>query len=330
MRRQRKTEYIIIIAVVAIAFIIAGYIKFFNGRLIYISTGMKKTEFCKVGDLTANMCEADILLSDAKKEYEKLFGTDIWSEKIGDVTFDDYVKEQVSAKLERIYCMNLMAEDKGTVLSRNQKENVSNAVDEFYSSLTQDQISYYSITKDKLNSMFTSFAIAKMLYADITTGQDVEVSYDDARVIQIQYICADNEADIKAAKTRVDNGEVFYVVAKDYNPDEYERECRRGELDEAFEEAAYNLATGEVSDIVSTGGKYYLIKCSSDNDKSKTEANQTTMEEKKRLEYFNSVFEKYEQQHYVEVNEKVWKTRRTSQAETFAASFEDIFNQYLE
>ena len=59
----------------------------------------------------------------------------------------------------------------------------------------------------------------------------------------------------------MDNNEIFYVVAKDINQGEYERECRRGELDEAFEKAAYNLKSGEVSDIVEAGGKYYIIKC---------------------------------------------------------------------
>ena len=329
MRKQRKTEITIIAVVVVVALLIAGYMKFFNGKFIYISTGMKKTEFCKVGSMKADMCEADILLSDARKEYEKLFGTDIWSQSIGDVTFDDYVKEQVKAKLERIYCMNLLAKEKGTALSRTQKEGISNAVDTFYSSLAQEQINNHSITKDKLTNMFTAFAVAETLYSDMTTAENVEVSYDDARVIRIQYICTDNEDDIKKAQERISNDEVFYVVARDYNPDEYERECRRGELDSAFEEAAYNLATGEVSDIIKVNGKYYIIKCSSDNDKSKTEANKSSMEEKKRLEFFNNTFEKYEKQHYVEINESVWKLKKTSKADMFDVNFEDVYNQYL-
>ena len=32
--------------------------------------------------------EADILLADAKSEYEDLFGTDIWNQSVGDVKFD--------------------------------------------------------------------------------------------------------------------------------------------------------------------------------------------------------------------------------------------------
>lgn len=45
--------------------------------------------------------------------------------------------------------------------------------------------------------MFTSFAIADTLYNDLTDNLDIEVSYDEARVITVQYICADTLEDIK-------------------------------------------------------------------------------------------------------------------------------------
>ena len=214
--RRRKRRIILITAILLAAVFLFGYMKFFNGSFIYISTGIRKNEFFKVGDLKADICEADILLSDARREYEKLFGADIWNEKIGDVTFDDYVKEQVKAKLERIYCMNLLAKEKGTVLSRTQKEGVANAVDTFYAGLSSDEISQYSITKDKLTSMFTNFAVAESLYSDITSGQNTEVSYDDARVIQIQYICTDNESDIKEARKRIDNNAIMFYKDGSY------------------------------------------------------------------------------------------------------------------
>ena len=38
-------------------------------------------------------------------------------------------------------------------------------------------------------------------------------------------------------------------------------------MDSKFEEAAYALSTGEMSNIVEAEGKYYIIRCTSDNDK---------------------------------------------------------------
>lgn len=71
-------------------------------------------------------------------------------------------------------------------------------------------------------------------------------------------------------KERLDNGESFYSVAKDFGgEEESETECKRGEMEQAFETAAFNLKTGETSSIVEAGGKYYIIRCTSDNEKSK-------------------------------------------------------------
>ena len=72
------------------------------------------------------------------------------------------------------------------------------------------------------------------------------------------------------------------------NP-EYEYELRRGEMEKNFEEAAYNLASGEVSDVVEAGGRYYIIKCVSDNEKTKTESNRNDIMEALKLEEFNKV-----------------------------------------
>jgi foldase protein PrsA len=314
-------------AVVVLAFV---YIRFFNGTFIYISTGLKSSELFKVGTQKAYTWEADILLSDAKTEYESVFGSSVWSQTMEGINMDDYVKDQVKAKLIRVKCMNIMAKKKGVVLSRTQKDAVSSAADAFFNGLTQEQVSSLNITRDDIADMFTQFAIADTLYDDITSQTDTEVSSDDARVITIQYISTDCLSDITAAKQRLDDGEAFYTVAKDYGgEEESETEIKRGELDTAFENAAFDLKTGETSPVVESQGRYYIIKCTSDNEKYKTEANKVDLVEQKKLEYFNSVFEEYEASKYVEFNKKKWSAVRAEDALQLSVSFEDIFNEYV-
>ena len=93
MKKQRKKKLIAAVIVAFVSLLIFGYIKFFNGTFIYISTGFGKDGLLKTGNKKASVMEADILLSDAKSEYEDLFGTDIWNQSVGDVKFDEYVKE---------------------------------------------------------------------------------------------------------------------------------------------------------------------------------------------------------------------------------------------
>lgn len=328
--KRRNKQIVGILIIVAVALLVYGYIRFFNGTLIYISTGLKNDTIMKVDTDKTSTMEADILLADAKAEYENVFGTDVWSQTMDSVNFDDYVKDKVRSKLIRIRCMNLMAKKKGVVLSRTEKEAVTNAVEAYMAKLTDDQKQQLSITQDKLTAMFTEFAIANELYEDMTSSVNTEISADDARVISIQYICAQSQDDINAAKQKLDSGESFYTVAKEYNgSDDYETELKRGQMDSAFENAAFDLKSGETSGIVSAGNKYYIIKCTSDNEKSKTESNKNALVEEKKLNAFNNSFESYEASKYVEWNNSVWDKKKASDAASLSVSFEDTFNSYF-
>ena len=330
MKRRKKT--IVIIAVfLVVALLITGYIRFFNGKPVYFTMGMKDDELIKTtGQKVTYTCEAEILMSDVKKEYEEMFGNSIWKENVGDADFESYIKDQIKSKLMRVKAMNAKAKEKGVVLGRDEKDSVSKAVDAYYNGLSETQISNTGITKKKLSDMFTEFAIAKKLYSDITSEMDIEVSADEARVIDIQYIVSDSEEDINKAYNLVNSGSSFFAVAKEYNADgEYEYELKRGEMDAAFEKAAFNLSTGEMSSIVESAGRYYIIRCTSDNDKAKTEVNKSAILEKRKLEQFNTDFEKYEAGIYMEFNNSEWKKLSIQDAYTLGSSFEDTFNAYF-
>jgi|GEM_PF-4252752 len=51
--------------------------------------------------------------------------------------------------------------------------------------------------------------------------------------------------------------------------------------------------------------------------------------DEKKLEYFNSVFESYEASKYVEMNKKVWNSKKTANATELPVSFETVFNELV-
>ena len=97
----------------------------------------------------------------------------------------------------------------------------------------------------------------------------------------------------------------------------------------AFEDTAYSLSTGQTSGIVEADGRFYIIRCTSDNDKAKTEVNKSSILEKKKLEAFNDKFEQYESSKYVEINKDEWNKLKVSSAPSFNVRFEDLFNSCL-
>lgn len=325
-RKRRLIRIGIALIVLAAVFIFKAA---FNGRLMYFTFGFDKHTLLEVGEQSAYDYEAEILFSDIRSQYEELFGSDVWSREINGQSFESYAKDQVKTKLIRVAYMNQLAKDRGVVLNRDETANVTKAAKEYMDTLSKEQTDNNDITQEKVEGLLTKLAIANRLYTDMTSNIKTEVSADYARVIRIQYVCADTKEKINKAKTRLDGGENFFYVARDTNEGgEYECELKRGEMEKQFEDAAYNLATGEMSDIVEAAGKYYIIKCISDNEKTKTEANKNTIIEAKKLEEFNSVFEQFETSVYMHFNDKLWEK---IQFDSFKSDirFEDVFNKYF-
>ena len=328
MKRRKRRLFRIGIALIVMAAIFI-FKAAFNGRLMYFTFGFDKHTLLEVGDQSLYDYEAEIMFSDIRSQYEELFGNDVWSREINGQSFEDYAKEQVRTKLIRVAYMNELAKDRGVVLNRDETANVTKAAKEYMDGLSQEQKGSDMITQENVEGLYTKFAIANRLYADMTGNIKTEVSADYARVIRIQYVCADTQESINKAKARLDSGENFFYVARDINEGgDYECELKRGEMEKEFEDAAYNLATGETSGIVNAAGKYYIIKCISDNEKTKTEANKNAIIEAKKLEEFNSVFEQFETSVYMHFNDRLWNEIRFDALKS-EVSFEDVFNKYF-
>jgi len=328
--KHRKLQLGIFALLVIISLAVLAYMKFYNGSLVYFTTGLNDNTIFKVADQTATKVEADVLISDAKNQYENFFGEDVWNQNIDGISFEDYAKNQIRSKLIRIKCMNVLAQERGVVLDRTETDNVEKATKEYMTALTSDEISSFAINESDISHMFTEFAIAQRLFNDMTSQVAVEVSADQARVITVQYICADSSTNIDIAKARITAGDSFFYVARETNSDgQYEYELKRGEMDTVFEDKAFNLKTGETSDIIQCGEKYYIIKCISDNNKTKTESNKNSIMSEKKLNAFNDIFESYEASLYVEFNENIWAKYKLSESIKSTANFENIFDSYF-
>ncbi|WP_027438047.1 peptidylprolyl isomerase [Lachnospira multipara] len=328
--KNKKRRLICAIIVVAFIVLCGVFIKFFNGNLVYFSTGLGKNTILKVGGESIIRNEALIAMSDAKGQYEELLGSDIWNEEIDGQNFYTYVDDQIKVKLIRVAMLNKLAKERGVVLSRQDEENVKSAAKEYLNGLSSDDKNNIKIDEDSLEEMFTKFAIAKKVYEEIVSEYDIEVSYDDARVIDIQYIVSDSEDEIKDAYNKIKDGTSFFALAKEINDDgEYEIELKRGDMDEEFEKVAFNLATGDMSQIINIGDKYYIIRCTSDNDKTKTEVNKTTILENKQLEKFNEFMNEYESKVYVDFNNKAFNKISVRSCNVFSMNFESVFNSFF-
>lgn len=317
---------ILVLAVIALIIFLKTAV---GKKSIYISTGFEKDVMIKVDQTTTSRLEVMLHLTDLVNEYEELFGQDVWSETMNGLTFDQYVIDQIRSKLTRIKCMNQEAARRGIVLSNQEELNITKAAAEYVASVEKESVKKYGITEKDVQEAFRAMLLSEKLFDDMTYEVDTEISEDEARVITIQYIRTDSMEQAGAVKNRLSSGESFAALIKENNPYEYTYELRRGEMEEAFEEAAFNLVTGETSDIVQTGSGYYIIMCVNEYDKVKTAANKEQMIKDSKLAMFNQKFEPYEADLYAEYNEKLWEKISLDDRIKAGVSFSEIYAKYF-
>ncbi|MBL7060369.1 MAG: peptidylprolyl isomerase [Actinobacteria bacterium] len=125
-------------------------------------------------------------------------------------------------------------------------------------SISSEEIeNYYNENREILFKVPESIKISHIL-ARISSEDDTEISDKDRKeaLDKINYI-----------KEQLDGGELFEEVAKKYSDDEYSAEnggdlgyISRGQTIEEFENAAFLLDAGEVSEVIETVYGFHIIK----------------------------------------------------------------------
>ena len=322
-----------------IGFVIAGivtagvivYTLFFNGRFLYFTFGMNNTDIMKTDNVHASETAAKILMADEKQAFLNVSDAKYLDTSISDEPLEKDFKNNVKSKLSRILALNRMAEDKNIKLTADQKGKATAAADEYLNSLSADAVSYTGATKENTSEFFTQYMLAEEMKDRLMKDSQIEISTDEARVIQIQFICSEDEAKVREAKEKIDSGEAFYEVAAGVNSDsDFDAELTRGSTDKGFEDVAFSLKSGEVSDIFSVNDKYYLIKCSSDNEQTKTDANREILFEKAKADYLDKKIVPFENNLYFEFNESGWNKIQFDKIPETQVTFNDIYLKHIQ
>lgn len=271
--------------------------------------------------------EVMVYLANSENQYSKVFGTNIWDVPVDGGSLEDSYKETILARIAQIKTMNLIAQDMQVALDEKEEAKVVAAGREYFESLTPVEVSYLDVDKDTITELYREFAVADKLYSVITQDINPEISDDEARTITVHTILvktyridsAGNKVDfsddekksalamISSIKARIDEGESFEVLAADYNEDtNSEYSFGRGVMPKSFEDAAFNLGIGDVSDIVETEYGYHLIQCVSTFNPEETELTKVKIVKERRQEAFEEVYQQYVPTFISNLNKTLW------------------------
>lgn len=306
-----------------------------NTQIIIDMNNAGRNDVFSINGTDCKKDEARLYLCNYQNIYGSAYGLDLWQYDYSnmdiEVTLEDYVKELTIAELSNIICMNQLAEDLEISLSSEEQKLVSKATDEYYESLSREEIHYMGIDKMELKEIYERYAIAQKLYSTLTEGVNEEVSDDEARVIRIQQIYVQSEEVAKVVQQKLRSGSGFDTVASSFSEaDEVERTLTRGEYAKEIDDVAFNLDDGEESGMIETEYGYYFIKCLDKYEEELTEANKENIILKRRQEQFDDVFYEFINNSTFQLNEKVWdKVKVDTSGAITTDSFFEVYDKYF-
>lgn len=319
---------------------------------IVLTTGFTENEVFRIGKSSCMLPEIKVYLTNIQNQYESIYGAQIWDTKLEGTTLEEKVKDTVIARVAQVKTMNLLAESYEVTLTESEEGLVKQAAAEYYGSLTEAEINYMGVDMELIEKLYREYALAHKIYYSIIQDVNPEISDDEARTITVKLIFLKNYAldsqqnripyteETKAAtlqkakeileKARA--GEDFDTLISQYSEDENSTySFGKGEMEPAFEEAAFNLSTDAISDVVETEYGYYIIKCISTFDRKETDANKVKIVEQRKKEAFNQVYDDFVKSQIRNLNKSLWESVTLDKDENIdTVEFFQIYNRYFE
>ncbi|WP_439876020.1 peptidylprolyl isomerase PrsA [Bacillus mycoides] len=188
--------------------------------------------------------------------------------KVGNVT-----EKELSKELRQTYGKSTLSQmmlnkallDKYKVSDEEAKKQVDAAKeqmgDKFEVALEQVGLKNEDELKEKMKP---EIALEKAIRATVT-DKDVKDNYKPE--MKVSHILVKDEKTAKEVKEKINNGEDFTALAKQYSEDTGSKEqggeiagFAPGQTVKEFEEAAYKLDAGQVSEPIKTSYGYHIIK----------------------------------------------------------------------
>lgn len=269
----KRRVVLLFLAVMFLLLIVTGCTK------VRFTTGVSQNEFAKSRNFVISTEVADIIFSEQKYSYEKLFNNNIWSEEIGNMTVEEYVVDSVKKLITNLVYLNQIAEDMQITLTDEEKRKIEETAENYVKDIEGTSL-------EAVKNLYEMILISEKTFYALTDDVDTEVSTDEARVISVQYIFIStvkkdengklvdmSESEYNRTQKRAkeiwqmvkDGGDVISLAVENSDDSVYTMEFGRGQYLKKFEDAAFALEIGDISNVVETEHGFYIIKCINDN-----------------------------------------------------------------
>ncbi len=323
-----------------------------NGTRVVFTTGFDKDEVFRIGSASCSASEVMVYLTNTQNQYESVYGMEVWNVALDGLTLEENVKETVLAKIAQIKTMYLLAQSKDVTLDKQEQEQVRLASEEYFRSLNDREKELMGVDLKTIQQLYTEYAMADKVYRYIIQDVNPEISDDEARIITVQHILirtyttsdggekvpfTDNlkqavyEKAMEIRELAVNGENDFVDLASRYSEDStITYSFGKGEMDPEFEKAAFELETGEISQVVESESGYHIIKCISTFDREQTDISKQEIVEERRREVFGQEYDEFVDTLVRNLNTKLWEEiTLIHDSEVTTSEFFEIYAKYF-
>jgi foldase protein PrsA len=281
-----------------------------------IAVGLGKDYAFKIGSERAEEAEFLLYLTNIANKYEKVYGEGLWELKEEDgTTMLDKCKNLALAQLAQVKAMKLLAKEKEISLTEEEQAKAQSAAKQYFATLSVEEKEALKMEDETIiHEIYCDRLLADKLYLYLIRDVNPEISDDEARIITVQHILLktytvdDNgnrtELDAAACSKVLEKaeeihaeataGEGFEALISKYNEDSKSTySFGKGDMEKAFEKAAYDLAKDEISKVVRTSQGYHIIKCISTLDREQTDLNKEKLLVSRKQKVFGDTYNQF-------------------------------------
>lgn len=285
-----------------------------------------KVEVVTIGDESVYLNEVWIYAKTVQQEYEKNYGTGIWSVELqnenGETqTVETITKEDVIEEIMQVKVLAHQADSFGIALTREETAQINQQAEDFMNGLTDADIAETGVDLELAIRVYEENVIAGRVYERIMQEGNVEVSDEQCRQTKVYDLyfptyLEQGEGDFIAlsADEKVTQ---YHTVSEAYEritsqedslnieTAAYEYGCTNSnfrtmsyseyveQYGQELTDQIYALKDGEYLGVVESKYGYHVFQMISLTDAEATRDKKEEMESELRREYFAAVYQKY-------------------------------------
>ena len=250
-----------------------------------------------------------VIMAGRRQEVSEVYGEEIFGVRTDDTgsVFEDTFSGMMEEYLIKLHHMKNMGIERGIELSATESKVIETRTSEFMKELEASG-NTAAITSSDITMILGDLLKIERLRSRIMEEADVEVSESDARMADIILIELTGAEEASETLRAVEEGTDFLKLALKNSVDpNVERTVGAGDLEYQLEEAVFQLEDGEVTPILRSGGRYYIIKCVRGYNEEATAVRKEEITQQRLRQSLGGEYEKYTAEHEYKPDEEKWK-----------------------